>query len=75
MKITSDMNRPGFRNPKDGTEKLIVLIALLQERPRTESALAEILDNNERRVHRDIKSISALYSVSTNQYNQKFIPQ
>lgn len=72
--IQYDLEREGFREPRDRTERMLVLIALLKyKKRRTIDQLALILDKSTRQIRRDIKSLERFFDLDYDEYNRPFI--
>lgn len=69
-----NLEREGFREPRDRTERMLVLIALLKyKRRRNMDQLAAILDKSTRQLRRDIKSLERFFDLDYDEYNRPFI--
>ena len=69
-----NLEREGFREPRDRTERMLVLIALLKyKRRRNLDQLAAILEKSTRQIRRDIKSLKRFFDLDYDEYNRPFI--
>jgi predicted DNA-binding transcriptional regulator YafY len=69
-----NLEREGFRNPRDRTERMLVLIALLKyKRRKNLDQLATLLGKSTRQLRRDIKSLERFFDLDYDEYNRPFI--
>ena len=72
--IQYDLEREGFRTPRDRTERMLVLISLLKyKRRRNLDQLAAILDKSSRQLRRDLKSLERFVDLDYDEFNRPFI--
>lgn len=72
--IQYDLEREGFRFPRDRTERMLVLISLLKyKRRRSLDQLAAILEKSTRQIRRDLKSLERFVDLDYDEYNRPFI--
>lgn len=72
--IQYDLEREGFRFPRDRTEKMLVLISLLKyKRRRNLNQLAALLEKSTRQIRRDLKSLERFVDLDYDEYNRPFI--
>lgn len=72
--IHYNLEREGFRAPRDRTERMLVLISLLKyKRRRTLDQLAALLEKSTRQIRRDLKSLERFVDLDYDEYNRPFI--